>query len=77
MILREVLALVSIGIVIGIPITLADDRLVSHMLFGLNPTDPATLIGATVLLLTVAAIASYLPARRASLVEPMVALRYE
>jgi predicted permease len=77
MVLREILVLVSIGIVIGIPVTLAGDRLVSNMLFGLRPTDPATLLGATAILLIVAAIAGYLPARRASLVDPMVALRYE
>ena len=77
MVLREILVLISIGIGIGIPISLAGDRLVSNMLFGLNPTDPATLIGAAVLLLIVAALAGYLPARRASRIEPMVALRYE
>jgi ABC-type antimicrobial peptide transport system permease subunit len=77
MILREILVLVSFGIVIGIPVTLAGDRMVSNMLFGLNPTDPATLVGATAILLTVAAVAGFLPARRASLVDPMVALRYE
>ena len=77
MVLREILILVSIGVVIGVPATLAGDRLVSHMLFGLKPTDPLTLVSATVILLIVAAIAGYLPARRASLVDPMVALRYE
>lgn len=77
MVLREILILVSIGVVIGVPVTLAGDRLVSNMLFGLKPTDPVTLVSATVILLIVAAIASYLPARRASLVDPMVALRYE
>jgi predicted permease len=77
LVLREILILVSIGIVIGVPATLAGDRLVSNMLFGLKPTDPATIISATVLLLIVAAIAGYLPARRASRVDPMVALRYE
>ena len=75
--LREILTLVSIGAVIGVPATLAGDRLVANMLFGLKPTDPATLIGATAILLIVAAIAGYIPARRASLVDPMVALRYE
>jgi predicted permease len=77
MVLREILILVSIGVVIGLPVTFAGDRLVSNMLFGLRPTDPVTLVGATVMLLIVAAIAGYLPARRASLVDPMVALRYE
>ncbi len=77
MVLREILMLVTIGVVIGVPVTLAGDRLVSNMLFGLKPTDPATLVGATAILLIVAAIAGYLPARRASLVDPMVALRYE
>jgi predicted permease len=77
MVLREILILVSIGVVIGLPVTFAGDRLVSNMLFGLRPTDPVTLVGATVILLIVAAIAGYLPARRASLVDPVVALRYE
>ena len=77
MVLREILILVSIGVVVGVPVTLAGDRLVSNMLFGLRPTDPVTLVSATVILLIVAAIAGYLPARRASLVDPVVALRYE
>ena len=77
MVLREILILVSIGVVIGVPVTLACDRLVSNMLFGLRPTDPVTLASATVIFLIVATIAGYLPARRASLVDPMVALRYE
>jgi predicted permease len=77
MVLGEILILVSIGVVIGVPVTLACDRLVSKMLFGLRPSDPVTLVSATLILLIVAAIAGYLPARRASLMDPMVALRYE
>ena len=77
MVVREILMLISIGVVIGVPVALAGDRLVSNMLFGLRSTDPVTLVSATVILLIVAAIAGYLPARRASLVDPMVALRYE
>lgn len=77
MVLREILLLVSIGVVIGVPVTLAGDRLVSKMLFGLRPSDPVTFVSATVILLIVAAVAGYLPARRASLVDPMVALRHE
>ena len=71
-VLREILILV-----IGIPVTLAGDRLVSKMLLALRPSDPVTLVSATIILLIVAAIAGYLPARRASLMDPMVALRYE
>jgi predicted permease len=77
MVLREILTLVSIGVVIGVPISLAGDRLVSNMLFGLKSTDPITLVNATIVLVIVAAIAGYLPARKASLIDPMVALRYE
>jgi predicted permease len=77
MIMRETLILVTSGVVIGVPVALAADRLVSSMLFGIKPADPVTLVSATVALLIVAAIAGYLPARRASLVDPMVALRYE
>ena len=77
LVLREILILVSIGVVIGVPVALAGDRLISNMLFGLRPTDPVTLVSATVILLIVAAIAGYLPARRASRMDPMVALRYE
>ena len=76
MVLREILTLVSIGVVIGAPVALAGNRLVSNMLFGVRPTDPVTL-AAQPLYVIVAAIAGYLPARRASLVDPMVALRYE
>jgi predicted permease len=77
MVVREILTLISIGIVIGVPVTLAGNRLVSNMLFGLKSTDPITLVSASAILLIVAAIAGYLPARKASRVDPMVALRYE
>jgi ABC-type antimicrobial peptide transport system permease subunit len=77
MVLREILILVTSGLVIGVPAALAGDRLVSNMLFGLKAIDPVTLVSATIVLLMVAAIAGYLPARRASRVDPMVALRCE
>jgi len=50
---------------------------VESFLFGLTPQDPATIVGATVLLLAITAIAGYIPARRATRVDPMIALRYE
>ena len=77
MILRETLLLVVIGLVIGIPVALFAARFVSSQLFGLNPSDPAALIGAGILLTLVALIAGYVPARRASRVNPLNALRYE
>ncbi len=77
LVLREILILVTSGIAIGIPVALGGDRFVTNMLFGLKPTDPFTVVCATVVLLMVAAIAGYLPARKASRVDPMVALRYE
>ena len=75
--MREIAVLVGVGVVIGIPATLAGGRLVSHMLFGLKGTDAESLLVAVAVLLGVGLIAGYLPARRASRVDPMVALRYE
>jgi predicted permease len=77
LVMREIALLVGVGIVIGIPATLAGGRLVSHMLFGLRGTDALSLGMAVAILLAVGSIAGYLPARRASRVDPMVALRYE
>jgi len=77
LVLRESLVLVTIGIVLGVPVALAGDRFVSRMLFELKPTDPVTLLAATAILAAIAVLAGYLPARRASFVDPMVALRYE
>jgi ABC-type antimicrobial peptide transport system permease subunit len=77
MVLRETLVLVFIGIVIGIPAAIVAARLVSTQLYGLTAADPLTLSAAAVVLIAVAALAGYLPARRASRVDPIVALRYE
>jgi predicted permease len=77
MVMREVLMLVVLGAGIGLALALATTRLVSSLLFGLTSTDPLTLALATLLLLAVAALAGYLPARRASRVDPLVALHYE
>jgi predicted permease len=77
MVLRESLLLVGAGLVIGVPAAWGAAHLISSQLFGLNPSDPVTLSMAVVLLTLVAALAGYLPARRASRVDPLVALRYE
>lgn len=77
MVLREVLSLVIAGLLLGIPAALIAARFVSSQLFGLNASDPGTLIGAAVTLTVVALLAGFVPARRASRVNPLIALRYE
>ena len=76
-VLRESMLLVAIGVVIGIATALGTGRFLSTMLFGLAPTDVITIGVATLVMATVSALAGFLPARRASRVNPMVALRYE
>jgi putative ABC transport system permease protein len=65
------------GLVVGLAIALGVTRVIAAMLYGVKPSDPVTFGGVSVLLTAVALLASYLPARRASKVEPLVALRYE
>jgi len=77
MVLRESLLLVAVGIAMGIFMALGASRSISTLLFGLQPTDPLTIAAATLLMIAAAGLAGYLPARRASYVDPMVALRYE
>jgi ABC-type antimicrobial peptide transport system permease subunit len=77
LILREAIWLVLIGVAIGIPIALYVSRFAKSLLFELSPTDPGTLVVAGVVLLLVALLAGYLPARRATKVDPLVALRDE
>jgi ABC-type antimicrobial peptide transport system permease subunit len=71
------MVLVTAGIAIGVPVTIALTRLISVRLFGVSASDPVTIALATSVLLAVAALAGFLPARRAAKVDPMVALRYE
>jgi predicted permease len=77
LVLRQALGLVLAGVALGIPLALAAARLLENLLYGLSPSDPMTLVLASSLMLAVAAIAAYLPARRAARVDPMVALRAE
>jgi len=75
LVLAQALSLTAAGIVAGIAGALAATRLLSSLLYGISPTDPATFAGSALLLAGVAAAASYLPTRRAARVDPMVALR--
>lgn len=77
MVLRETLGLTSIGIALGLAFALATSQLIANMLYGVPAQDPVTLVAVSVVLAAVAAVAGWIPARRAMLVDPMVALRYE
>ncbi|HKW33814.1 MAG TPA: ABC transporter permease [Candidatus Acidoferrum sp.] len=77
MILGETLALTLFGIAIGIPSGLAATRLIASMLFGLSPNDLSTIVTACLLLLVVGFVAGYLPARKASSIDPILALHTE
>jgi predicted permease len=77
MVMREVLILVAIGVAAGVPASLALTKLVQSQLFGLSPHDPATLVIVTIALAFVASAAGYVPAWRASRLDPTKALRYE
>ena len=77
MVLGDAMRLTGIGVLIGIPLSLAAKRQMSSLLYGLSGFDTWSVVGAVAALSLVAALAAYLPARRASRVDPMVALRYE
>jgi ABC-type antimicrobial peptide transport system permease subunit len=77
LVMRETAGLTAAGVVIGLAVGLALSQLIRSMLFGLAPHDPATFAGAALILIAVAVIAGYLPALRASRVDPMAALRLE
>jgi hypothetical protein len=77
LVMREVLVLIGAGVALGIPAALAVTGLAKNLLFGVAPNDPATLAGAALLMGAIALLAGYLPARRATDVDPTVALRWE
>ena len=77
MVLKEAGWLAAVGVVVGVAVALLLGQLMKSMLYGLQPSDPASLVGAAVLLLGVALLAGWVPAMRASRVEPMEALRHE
>ena len=74
--IRE-LRLVAIGLALGVPAAIAGTGLVQSMLYGLDRTDPTTMAAAAVVMTAVALVAAFVPARRASNVDPIVALRLE
>jgi ABC-type antimicrobial peptide transport system permease subunit len=77
MVLRESLVLLGLGVAIGVPLALAGTRFIGAMLYGVTPGDPSTMAASLAVLALVSFAAAYIPARRASRVDPMVALRCE
>ncbi len=77
LVLRETLLLVLVGVAVGLPLAFGGTHLIKSMLFGLGIVDPVAMIVPAITLAAVAAVAGFLPARRAMRVDPMVALRYE
>lgn len=77
MVLREVLAVAAVGIAISVPIALLASRFVESFLFGLKPSEPLALLVAVAVLLAAALLAGYVPAQKASRIDPMIALRHE
>jgi ABC-type antimicrobial peptide transport system permease subunit len=77
MILRDVVVLAGAGIAIGVPVALGASRFVASFLYGMKPNDPLAIGVAAAALLAAAILAGYAPARRASRIDPMTALRHE
>jgi ABC-type antimicrobial peptide transport system permease subunit len=77
MVVGDALRLAAVALVVGVPLSLAIGHALRAFLFGVTPTDPTALAGACLVLTIVTLLASYLPARRAAAVDPVVALRCE
>jgi ABC-type antimicrobial peptide transport system permease subunit len=76
-VMREIVMLVAAGIAIGLPAALAGGRLTGKLLYGVSGTDPVSLAAGVAILIAAGLLAGYLPARRASRIDPLTALRYE
>jgi len=77
LVLGQGVRLILFGLALGLAASLALTRVLAGMLFGVTPTDPITFVAVSFLLASVALLACYIPARRATKVDPLVALRYE
>ena len=77
LLLRWALSMVTLGVITGIVGSVATTRVLSGFLFGIKPTDPITFLAVPLLLVTIALLASYIPARRATKIDPLIALRDE
>jgi ABC-type antimicrobial peptide transport system permease subunit len=77
LVLMQGLRMASVGVTLGVALSLSFTHLLSSLLFQVDPIDPVTLTAAVVVVFTVTLVASYMPALRASRVNPIVALRYE
>ncbi|HXA53055.1 MAG TPA: ADOP family duplicated permease, partial [Candidatus Acidoferrum sp.] len=77
MVLRDVLTLAVVGLAVGVPIALGASKMIESLLFGVKPGDPLALASALAILLSAALAAGYLPARKASKTDPMIAVRHE
>jgi putative ABC transport system permease protein len=77
LVMRQGVVILAAGLSLGLLGSLAVTRLLTGLLYGISPTDPLTLIGVSLLLTSAALLACYLPARKATTVDPLVALRHE
>ena len=75
--MQEVFLMAAVGIGIGLPVAWGLSKLIRAQLFGMAPSDPITFAAATAILAAVSLLAGYIPAQRATEVDPVVALRYE